>query len=176
MPRTRPGVRGAVITGWGHALPHKTLTNFDLEQMLDTSHEWIVERTGIHERRIAEKGVGASVHGGADRRSIDRVMQVYEDAAVFGDDPVAMARRWVGEGGQFLHLVDLDGARGTDSVNRAAVAWGTKIGPRRRRPRSVDLSTPKIVRVSDIVARAFKYPSTNRFMASFSSRRAKVHK
>ncbi len=53
MPRIPSGVGGAVITGWGTALPPKTITNDDLAQYLDTTHEWIVERTGIHERRMA---------------------------------------------------------------------------------------------------------------------------
>lgn len=35
----------------------------------------------------------------------------FADETVFGDDPVAMAERWVGEGARFLHVVDLDGAR-----------------------------------------------------------------
>lgn len=43
------------ITGTGSALPEKILTNKDLEQMVDTTDEWIRERTGIEERRIAEK-------------------------------------------------------------------------------------------------------------------------
>jgi 3-oxoacyl-[acyl-carrier-protein] synthase-3 len=38
--------------------PEKVLTNADLERMVDTTDEWIVERTGIRERRIAEDGVG----------------------------------------------------------------------------------------------------------------------
>lgn len=41
------------ITGWGAYVPEKIITNFDLEKTLDTSNEWIVQRTGIHERRIA---------------------------------------------------------------------------------------------------------------------------
>lgn len=41
------------IIGSGSYLPEKTLSNFDLEKQLDTTHEWIVERTGIEERRIA---------------------------------------------------------------------------------------------------------------------------
>ncbi len=45
--------RYAHITGWGTALPEHVLTNKDLEQMVDTSDEWIVSRTGIRERRIA---------------------------------------------------------------------------------------------------------------------------
>lgn len=46
----------AAITGWGTALPDQRLTNADLEQLVDTSDQWIVERTGIRERRIATTG------------------------------------------------------------------------------------------------------------------------
>jgi 3-oxoacyl-[acyl-carrier-protein] synthase-3 len=41
------------IIGTGSYLPVKTLTNFDLEKMVDTSHDWIVSRSGIHERHVA---------------------------------------------------------------------------------------------------------------------------
>lgn len=41
------------IVGTGSYLPEKILTNFDLEKIVDTSNEWIVERTGIHRRHIA---------------------------------------------------------------------------------------------------------------------------
>ena len=44
------------IIGTGSYLPERILTNKDLEQMLDTSDEWIVSRTGISERRIAAEG------------------------------------------------------------------------------------------------------------------------
>ncbi len=43
-----------VFAGWGIALPERRLTNADLEQMVDTTDEWIVERSGIRERRIAD--------------------------------------------------------------------------------------------------------------------------
>ncbi len=43
----------AAITGVGAYVPQKVLTNFDLEKMVDTSDEWITQRTGIRERRIA---------------------------------------------------------------------------------------------------------------------------
>jgi len=39
------------IIGAGHSLPDRIVTNDDLSQMMDTNHEWIVERTGIEERR-----------------------------------------------------------------------------------------------------------------------------
>ena len=41
------------ITGWGAYVPEKVVTNFDLEKTLDTSNEWIVQRTGIEQRHIA---------------------------------------------------------------------------------------------------------------------------
>lgn len=43
----------AHITGWGMAIPERILTNQELSQMVDTSDEWIQDRTGIRERRIA---------------------------------------------------------------------------------------------------------------------------
>ncbi len=44
---------GVALTGWAASAPAHRLTNADLEARLDTSDEWIVERTGIRERRIA---------------------------------------------------------------------------------------------------------------------------
>ena len=41
------------IIGTGSYLPAKVLTNFDLEKFVETSHDWIVSRSGIHERHIA---------------------------------------------------------------------------------------------------------------------------
>ncbi len=43
----------AHITGWGMAVPEKILTNNDISKMVNTSDEWIKERTGIEQRRIA---------------------------------------------------------------------------------------------------------------------------
>jgi len=48
------------IIGWGKAVPDNIVTNADLEKMVDTTDEWIVTRTGIHERRIAPEGVNTS--------------------------------------------------------------------------------------------------------------------
>ena len=41
------------IIGTGSYLPGKVLTNFDLEKIVETSHDWIVSRSGIHERHVA---------------------------------------------------------------------------------------------------------------------------
>jgi 3-oxoacyl-[acyl-carrier-protein] synthase-3 len=48
-----PGRRYAQIIGWGYAIPEKVITNHDLEQIVDTTDEWIRSRTGIEERRVA---------------------------------------------------------------------------------------------------------------------------
>ena len=48
------------IVGAGYYLPERVLTNSDLEKMVDTNHEWITERTGIHERRIASPEMATS--------------------------------------------------------------------------------------------------------------------
>ena len=48
------------IAGIGFYVPEKVLTNQDLEKMVETTDEWIRTRTGISERRIAEKGAGVS--------------------------------------------------------------------------------------------------------------------
>ncbi len=46
--------RKAVIQSIGHAVPSKVVTNTDLENLVDTSDEWIVQRTGIKERRVCD--------------------------------------------------------------------------------------------------------------------------
>lgn len=46
-------MRGSTIAGIGHYVPERVLTNAELEQMVDTTDEWIVTRTGIRERRVA---------------------------------------------------------------------------------------------------------------------------
>lgn len=64
MPQIPAGAGGAVITGWGTALPPKTVTNDDLAAYLDTSDEWIVERTGIRERHVGGTTAGLSIDSG----------------------------------------------------------------------------------------------------------------
>ncbi len=70
-------IRRAKITSVSHYLPERRVTNKDLERIVDTSDEWIVERTGIRERRIADKGQATSDLGAAaakrllEKRGID---------------------------------------------------------------------------------------------------------
>lgn len=62
----------AVIQGIGHAVPEKVLTNADLEKLVDTSDEWIRQRTGIAERRISEPHETASTFAvEAGRRALE---------------------------------------------------------------------------------------------------------
>ena len=53
-------VRRAKITALGTYVPPRVLTNQDLEKMVDTTDQWILERTGIRERHLVDKGVAAS--------------------------------------------------------------------------------------------------------------------
>ncbi len=64
MPATRPGTTGAVISGWGSALPDRIVTNDDLAATLDTSDEWITTRTGIRSRHIGGSTLSLSVESG----------------------------------------------------------------------------------------------------------------
>ncbi|HEV8525754.1 MAG TPA: beta-ketoacyl-ACP synthase III [Terriglobales bacterium] len=52
--------RRSKISALGTYVPPRLLTNQDLEKMVDTSNDWILERTGIRQRHIVDKGVGTS--------------------------------------------------------------------------------------------------------------------
>jgi 3-oxoacyl-[acyl-carrier-protein] synthase-3 len=65
---------GMRILGWGTALPDKVVTNHDLEKTLDTSDEWIVDRSGIRERRIGDSTAELAIAAGRNalaRAAID---------------------------------------------------------------------------------------------------------
>lgn len=57
------------IIGTGHYLPDNVVTNYDLEKKIETNHDWIVERTGIHQRYIASEGETATSFGANAARS-----------------------------------------------------------------------------------------------------------
>jgi 3-oxoacyl-[acyl-carrier-protein] synthase-3 len=82
LPSIPNGVRGARITGWGTALPTKVLTNHDLEGMFETSHDWIVERTGIHQRHVGGTTTGLSVESGRKALDMARVDPKSIDALI----------------------------------------------------------------------------------------------
>ncbi|WP_377288190.1 beta-ketoacyl-ACP synthase III [Rhizobium sp. SG2393] len=63
----------SVVRGFGAALPKRVLTNKELEGMVETSDDWIVQRTGIHKRYIAGEGETTSSLGeAAARAALDR--------------------------------------------------------------------------------------------------------
>jgi 3-oxoacyl-[acyl-carrier-protein] synthase-3 len=75
----------SVVLGCGSYLPSRVLTNTELSQTVDTSDEWIVQRTGIHERRIAAPGEltsdlslnaaqSALAHAKVDAQAIDLII------------------------------------------------------------------------------------------------------
>ena len=69
MPIIPKSAVTGVITGWGRALPEKVVTNADLEKTLDTSDEWIRERTGIERRHIGGTTASLSIESG--RKAIE---------------------------------------------------------------------------------------------------------
>lgn len=81
-PRAGARQRGGIVTGWGIAVPDKVVTNDDLSTQLDTSDAWIVERTGIKERRIGgttsqlaiDAGLAALERAGRRPDEIDAVI------------------------------------------------------------------------------------------------------
>ena len=82
-----PAGRGIRIAGTGSSTPDNTLSNFDLEKILDTSDEWIQQRTGIKTRRVVDQSTGAGTislaceslanaveHSGIDPKELDLVI------------------------------------------------------------------------------------------------------
>lgn len=65
MPHIPNNLRGARITGWGTALPEKVVTNDDLAKTMDTSDEWIRERTGIQRRHVGGSTASLSIESGS---------------------------------------------------------------------------------------------------------------
>jgi 3-oxoacyl-[acyl-carrier-protein] synthase III len=79
-------MKSSTILGVGHYVPTKVVTNDDLSKLMTTSDEWIVQRSGIKERRFIEhSGIGASdlavpasnmalEHAGVDAKEIDAIV------------------------------------------------------------------------------------------------------
>jgi 3-oxoacyl-[acyl-carrier-protein] synthase III len=95
----------ACVDGWGTAVPEKLLTNADLEQRVDTTDAWIVERTGIRERHIAapdettasmaiDAGTAAIKHAGITPDAVDLLIV----ATATPEQPIPHTGAFVGEG------------------------------------------------------------------------------
>jgi 3-oxoacyl-[acyl-carrier-protein] synthase III len=71
---------GAIIAGTGSFVPERRLTNDDLSRMVDTNNDWIVQRTGIRERRIAGPGEStATLATNAAQRALEAAGLTAED-------------------------------------------------------------------------------------------------
>ena len=66
----------SVIASTGAYLPEKVMTNADMEKIVDTTDEWITQRSGIKERRIAADGADQPVpHAAANLHTVDGIAQ-----------------------------------------------------------------------------------------------------
>ena len=95
----------ACLAGWGTAVPEPRLTNAELERRVDTTDQWIVERTGIRERRVAaagdttaslaiEAGAAAIKHAGVTPDAIDLLVV----ATASPEQPIPHTGAFVGDG------------------------------------------------------------------------------
>jgi 3-oxoacyl-[acyl-carrier-protein] synthase-3 len=102
----------AKITGVAGYVPPRVLTNADLEKMVDTTNEWIMERVGIRERHLADKGIAASDLAVAavknlqakhpfDLQSVDLIVlgtvtpdMMYPSTACLVQDKLGMKNTW----------------------------------------------------------------------------------
>jgi len=98
----------AGIIGTGSYVPERILTNRDLEKMVDTSHQWIMQRTGIRERRIAGKDeTNVTMGRHALERAIEnaRIDPTDIDMLVVGTNTSDPA--WPSAAGHMAQLLDL---------------------------------------------------------------------
>src|SRR5437879_13702360 len=80
----------ARITGVGAFLPKRVLTNADLEKMVETNGEWIVQRTGIRERRIVDENEATSdLAVRPAQQALERANLLREDGEVIADGQTA---------------------------------------------------------------------------------------
>ena len=132
MPAIRPGARGAVISGWGTALPEKVVTNEELAATMDTSDEWIRSRTGIEERRIGGSTVGLSVQSG--RQALEMANHITIDLA-----HGVVSRRYSGRMGAYC-------AMNLRSPPASKMTVTRKFSPCPSTRRTIPTSFPKIFR------------------------------
>src|SRR4030067_1784542 len=96
------------IIGTGSYVPERVLTNHDLEKMVDTSDKWILERTGIHERRIAaEDETNVTMGRLALERAIEnaRIDPTEIEMLVVGTNTTEPV--WPSAAGYIAHLLNL---------------------------------------------------------------------
>ena len=154
----------ACIAGWGSAVPEQRLTNADLERRVDTTDQWIRERTGIRERRVAgpgettaslaiEAGAAAIKHAGITPDAIDLLVL----ATASPEQLIPHTGAFVGDGlGGYLTLF-LAGFLATEMWRWLGLAAGSRLdvgGAPFRWVRAVATAL-----VSGLVARMVLFPA-----------------
>ena len=89
----------AAFVAIGTYVPDRVVTNAELTKYMDTTEEWIVQRTGIQERHWVEPGLGsAEMAHRATRRALDQAGWKAEDieAIIFAKDILRLARALLG--------------------------------------------------------------------------------
>lgn len=132
------------IAGFGGYVPERVLTNAELEEMFDTSDEWIVQRTGIRERRIAAEeestldlaahaSLQALQHAGIGAEDLDEIIVATDTPEVYTPDTAAFLQHRLGArtvpaydlGGSgcsgFVQALDVARARATVEPKRILV-------------------------------------------------------
>jgi len=122
------GSFGVEIAGTGRCLPEGRLTNADLEQIMDTSDEWITQRTGISERRICDVRKGEST----TTLSAEALTRALEDAgATAGDLDLVIVASVTGEmvcPATACRVAAMIGAPGTGAFDILAACSGFVYG------------------------------------------------
>ncbi len=115
-------MQNAFISGTGFFAPERVVTNDDLRETygIDTTHEWIVQRTGIEERRFAEEGIGSAElavpaaeqaikNAGLEKKDIDMIVfaTLSPDHCFPGSGVFLQKRLGLCEMGRFIPALDV---------------------------------------------------------------------
>lgn len=117
------------ILGTGHYVPERVVTNHDLEALMDTSDEWIQQRTGIKERRWISEECGASdLAKPASEAALEMAgMQAKDiDAIIFAT--LSPDYNFPGSGCLMTHLLDIPGTPALDIRNQCSgLVYGLQV-------------------------------------------------
>jgi 3-oxoacyl-[acyl-carrier-protein] synthase-3 len=115
-------VRASTILGIGHYVPSKVVTNHDLAKLMNTSDEWIVQRSGIQERRYIEhSGIGASdLAVPATKMALEHAGLVEKDIDAIIFATLSPDHNFPGSGCFLGHKLGLPGIPALDIRNQCA--------------------------------------------------------
>ena len=115
----------SVVKGTGSALPERRVDNAELAERVDTSDEWIVERTGIRSRYLAAEGeTTATLAVEACRRALEAAGLEPEDIGVIWDMDGTLVASATVVPDAFIETVTRLGATPPDRAGRwAATSW-----------------------------------------------------